>query len=526
MSMVTSAELSWMQQIELRERDHVEEVSQTVAQWLRDAGPEVDPVLLRRMQLVDAMADTRRGQIEQGAAVMREIRSWATAHDEPYLQARAERLLGILLRRAGEATTSLEHAIMSVQLLADDEHPDIRADHLTGLADALASGGSSFEAIGRYEEAERLTAEHGNTELQMLVINNLAYTYYEINQVDDAARECDHLVALTAERQVPLPMYALDTVAAIFLAAGRLDDAERLFDEVELNADSAADDIAQAQLTLVRIRHQRGDVTGAQQALDSCLVTCAEHDLGAVEVLALREQSALSAAENRYDLAFGQFKQYHERFLAQRGVEREARARMMQAIFETSEARRESERFREMSYRDPLTKLHNRRYVDEHLTPLLHAALETAQPISVAFVDLDFFKKINDTCSHEVGDEVLRRVAWRLDQCAALIEGGFAARMGGEEFLLVLPGRSAEQAGMALEEVRRQIAQLEWDGLTHELPVTASLGSATAPEDGTDRLPLLACADRRLYAAKAAGRNRVVQSDPPAADAESSATNG
>jgi diguanylate cyclase (GGDEF)-like protein len=302
----------------------------------------------------------------------------------------------------------------------------------------------------------------------------------------------------------------LDTLAVTYLAVGRLEEAEAALRDVAIDARTAPDDIARTMLTLARVRRQRGDLEGADEALGRCVAVARDHDIGEVSVQAQGERAELSAAQGRFEEAFAQLKDYHERLLAQHAVERDARARMLHAIFEAAEARRESERFRELSYRDPLTTLRNRRFVDESLTRQIEACTGDGQPLTLAFIDLDHFKRINDTCSHEVGDEVLGRVAALLERHAASQEWAFAARMGGEEFLLVLPGLGGDLAGALLETVREDLEGIDWHGVTAGLPVTASVGTSTAPDDGDDRLQLLATADRRLYLAKAAGRNRVV----------------
>ncbi|GAB3589034.1 hypothetical protein GCM10027446_00350 [Angustibacter peucedani] len=500
-----------MMHLELRVSDRFDEVAETAAGWLAQAGPDADPVQVRRMQLVRAVADARRGRLEDGAATMRGIRDWAHEQGEWYLQARAERQLGVLLRRAGEASGSLEHAVASVSLLAADAPVAIRADHQIGLADALSVSGSSAEAVAAYRAAVELGRRSGQVDLHLLALNNFAYTLYEIGSDQESVALCEQMLALLAEHDLELPLHVLDTVANAYLAVGRPDDAEQLFVRVDL-AEAAPEDAAESWLTLARLRRDRGDLAGAQESLDRCVGTCADHDLGDVEVRAMGEQAELFAARGDFRAAFELYKQFHDRQLTQHAVEREARARMMQAIFETERARRESARFRELSYRDALTQLHNRRYVDDHLTSLLDALGQRGGPssVAVAFVDLDHFKLVNDTCSHEVGDEVLRRVARLLAERAEEVPDGFAARMGGEEFLLVLPGIDAGAAPALLERVRVDVEALDWAGLTAGLPVTASLGGATAPQDGTERLVLLACADQRLYVAKRAGRNRVV----------------
>ncbi len=507
------SEQEWLRALELGVNEKFDEVAATAQSWLEGHEAHADPVAVRRVELVQAAASTRLGLIEDGASRMREIRQWAEEHGERYVMARAERLLGVLLRRAGEASASLEHAVASVNLLPDDAHRAVEADHLIGLADALALSGLVDEALSEYERAEQIARAGGEAELYVLALNNHTYTLFEDGRLEQAAEGADELVETTLRLRADLPLHVLDTAATTYSAVGRLAEAERLFARVDLTDDVAPEDAAESLLTLARVRRQRGDLGGAQDALDQVVATCAGQSLGGIEVRALAERAELSAATGDHRAAFEQYKQFHEQLLAQRVVEQEARARMMQAIFQTSQARRESERFREMSYRDPLTKLRNRRYVDERLSELVDAEVAVGRPLSVAFIDLDHFKQINDTCSHEAGDEVLRRVAAVLDGAAHDVEDGFAARMGGEEFLLALPGHDSEAAAHRLEGVRAAVEHIAWDGLTQQLPVTVSIGCAVAPDDGTERLLLLGAADRRLYAAKDAGRNRVVSCD-------------
>ena len=127
-------------------------------------------------------------------------------------------------------------------------------------------------------------------------------------------------------------------------------------------------------------------------------------------------------------------------------------------------------------------------------------------------IDLDHFKRINDSLSHDVGDRVLMAVAdLVVSEQDALAADGFVARMGGEEFLVVLPGVGATEAPRLLEAIRLGIASHAWSPITGDLPVTVSIGGLSAvPGDGDTQTQLLAEADRRLYAAKRAGRDRVV----------------
>lgn len=501
--------LSWVVRLELLSRTFDEDAAREAAEYL--AGhPEVEPGLRGRLRLVHAVVDSSRGNVERGTSALHEVQAWAIQHDDRYLRARCALMMSTLLRRAGEVATSLEHAVRALDLLPADVDPAVRVDHLVSLGDSLAMCRSWTDALTRYDEAIALAVQVGDERLHLMAVNNRAYTLYEAERYDEAAALCQSIVTAARSTGADLPLYALDTLAVTYLAVGRLEEAEAVLREVAIDARTAPDDIARTMLTLARVRRQRGDLEGADEALSRCAAVAREHDIGEVSVQALGERAELSAAQGRFEQAFAQLKDFHERLLAQHAVERDARARMLHAIFEAAEARRESERFRELSYRDPLTALRNRRFVDESLTREIEACLDNERPLTVAFIDLDHFKRINDTCSHEVGDEVLGRVAASLERHVAAHESAFAARMGGEEFLLVLPGLGGDLAEALLETVREDLEGTDWHGVTSGLPVTVSIGTSTAPDDGDDRLQLLATADRRLYLAKAAGRNRVV----------------
>jgi len=154
---------------------------------------------------------------------------------------------------------------------------------------------------------------------------------------------------------------------------------------------------------------------------------------------------------------------------------------------------------------DALTGLPNRRHADEVLERLLAAARRTRRPLAVVLFDLDHFKAINDNFGHSIGDEALRATA---SATRELLRGSdHAARFGGEEFLLLLPETSADDALIVAEKLRAQIAELEVEGLDRE--VTASFGVAAYPDHKATADRLIEAADAALYRAKAAGRNRV-----------------
>ncbi len=169
------------------------------------------------------------------------------------------------------------------------------------------------------------------------------------------------------------------------------------------------------------------------------------------------------------------------------------------------------EALRNQSVRDPLTGLYNRRYLDECLVREVSRSERSGQPLSIVVLDADHFKRFNDTWGHDAGDEVLVSVAHMLMVQAR--EMDVACRLGGEEFLLLLPRAGHEDALGVAERIRVAAEQLKirYEGRLLE-PVTLSLGVATLPDHASGGQQLIKAADKALYRAKAEGRNRVVGS--------------
>ncbi|SDC36549.1 diguanylate cyclase (GGDEF) domain-containing protein [Geodermatophilus telluris] len=171
------------------------------------------------------------------------------------------------------------------------------------------------------------------------------------------------------------------------------------------------------------------------------------------------------------------------------------------------EAERQAAVLRRHALEDPLTGLGNRRSAERRLAGL---RLGT-EPLSLAVVDVDRFKEVNDDTSHLHGDEVLRRVAALLREHSRVDDEVY--RWAGDEFLVVLPTAGQGQALAAVERLRAAVAEADWGDLPLAQPITVSIGLATAPADGAGDPPgwrsLFDTADLHLFSAKRGGRNRV-----------------
>jgi diguanylate cyclase len=180
---------------------------------------------------------------------------------------------------------------------------------------------------------------------------------------------------------------------------------------------------------------------------------------------------------------------------------------LRESLYKSGLALKEAyKRIEELAELDDLTGSYNRRFIMRFLDDEIARAHRTEAPCSIALIDLDWFKRINDTHGHPTGDEVLRTFAITV---FANIRGvDRFGRYGGEEFLLVLPDTPDDVAMRLLNRLREIIAELDWSAFSLGMQVTISAGVATLRPDETPDA-LLARADDGLYRAKAQGRNRI-----------------
>jgi diguanylate cyclase (GGDEF)-like protein len=188
-------------------------------------------------------------------------------------------------------------------------------------------------------------------------------------------------------------------------------------------------------------------------------------------------------------------------------LEQRVRSRTTELADALQREQRLSAQLAELSVRDSLTGLHNRRHMDETVDQMFKYAVRSGSPLSVALIDLDDFKPINDRHTHMVGDQVLRRAA---EIMAASIRGSDElVRMGGEEFVLLMPGTSPAEAVTVCERMRVALEDFDWEQIAPGVVVTASFGVATNGE--VREVPeLVRAADEQLLKAKRTGKNRVM----------------
>lgn len=219
----------------------------------------------------------------------------------------------------------------------------------------------------------------------------------------------------------------------------------------------------------------------------------------------LAEQVAAAVADARAFEDLERYRKHLEERVAERTDDLEQANREKERLI--TALRERSRALERESQEDPLTGIANRRHFSQRLDAEIEVALSVGQPLTLAVADLDHFKIVNDRLGHAVGDEVLRQSAALMRQLCRSTD--LVARIGGEEFALILPGMSRIAAVSFCENLRHAVESHDWAAVHPGLAVTLSIGLSQW-NGSAETAELLQAADTQMYRAKHAGRNRVV----------------
>ncbi|MGC4078917.1 MAG: GGDEF domain-containing protein [Rubrivivax sp.] len=455
----------------------------------------------------------------------------------PRLQASGRRRdLGDLVRRM--VLSACELARFDLALALAHEASEAARDQADDreLALSLAALGACFERMGDAWQGERLMSEAlgvaqrvDEPYVRMVVLNNLCAVcigrFYRMRGVDDAdaagavERAVRHAQAAQALLpQLPDPLFGVfvdGNLGEALLHAGRLDEAEPLLHDALARSRTHGYHAQTWRITcsIAELEIEHGlphDALARLDAIAPAAIAARQHatlirlhhtiyraarDLGDT----YRALRALEAHERlERERATRQLRAQSELFVTRAETDRVRQ--------EALAARERAQHFRDEARRDALTGLANRRDLQEQLPVRLVAAAAQQRPVSLAVVDLDHFKRINDRYGHALGDRVLVAIARLLRE--GLRQNDVLARVGGEEFVVVLFDTAPALALEVLERLRHRVEGHAWTGYADGLAVTLSIGVAHAP--GYELAPLFERADRALYRAKADGRNRLL----------------
>ena len=372
-------------------------------------------------------------------------------------------------------------------------------------------------------------------------LSNLCVMYRHLGRLEDAIAAGEEASSLA--ESLLLRSAALSNLSFALAQAGRLAEAEQISLESGKLVEELGDYnyIIEFRRVYGTILSNQGRLLEARDLMNETLAAAAEKGIHRNVTQTHRDLSIVYRKLGDYRQALEHFEKYHDLALAdsrdesrqqlelhkwqlelerardQAEQERNRRKQLAESLAELGEMHEQlSARATQLewySHRDALTELANRRYFDERLTREAERSRISGQAMSLLMIDLDDFKSVNDRFGHLIGDEVLRQSARLLESRTR--RSDLCARLGGEEFAVMLTSdHDQEELVSVAEGLRAAFEQFDWTAVAAGLKVTVSLGAAAVAEVDHDPLRLLDLADRRLYAAKRAGRNRVVSGQP------------
>jgi diguanylate cyclase (GGDEF)-like protein len=354
----------------------------------------------------------------------------------------------------------------------------------------------------KLQEVLDLSIAAGDRWQEAISRNDLACWYQQEGRVAEAEEEIAR--GLAVARALEPNRFALgvlhSTRSDIRLLAGR--PAEALADAEEALAALIEQGEPNPYVFGITVRAEvhalaaLGRLDDAQRSGEGALARLGDHVPQARSLVLATIAEALKEA--------GRLEDAYDALSRSAELERQAMRELSELRISLERATLEAQQAREQADRDWLTGLHNRRYLARRLEDI-------EQSFSLAVLDLDHFKRVNDDHGHDVGDRVLVRIADLL--LAVVRHSDVVVRTGGEEFVLLMPMTDRAAAGHCCDRALAAIRDADWSAIAPGLTVTASVGVASADE-GDD---LAALADQRLYEAKRAGRDRVVSRSASAA---------
>ncbi len=502
-----------------------------------------DAALCARARALQGAVSLHRGDLRSALDLVVNAERYAERCDDLVARVEVAALKGQVSFFTGSYGEALSHAERSVQL--SDESGDDELRVYARRATCLVFGNVGVRNLeARVRGLLQLTIELGNRWEETISRNDLACYYQETGDLAAAEREIERALEVGATITSPCS-FAMGLVhstrADVRLLGGRpaeaLADAERAIALLTANAEANPYVLGVTVRAEVQARMALGQFDDAQQSGEGALAWLGDR-VPQIRSLILSTLATELRAAGRVEAAYDALARSAE-------LEREAfrelselQLSLERATLETSAARLESdelaaknrelaqahaelvlrtnqlealqEQLRDQAERDWLTGLHNRRYLARELERPTQDRL--AAPLTLAVLDLDHFKSINDGFGHAAGDQVLVRVAGLL--LDVLRETDIVVRSGGEEFLVLMPATDARAGRAACERIREAVEGEAWERIAPGLGVTASIGVASAHAP-SDLEALVNLADQRLYDAKHAGRNCVFSTIRP-----------
>jgi diguanylate cyclase (GGDEF)-like protein len=490
----------WMAAWDLRRLDAPAALE--AAASLRDEAEHLgDDGALARVELLEGSC---RWRVSQYAPAMRSLMHALDHLPESRERERAAALLdlGTVHNYFGQHDAAMEHVLAALRIrdLLDDDVG--RADAYNNLGIVFWNRGELDEAEQAYRRSVDLRHLLGDLDGAAACRNNIGKVLTARGHYDEALREFAAARESWEAHDNRRGLGMLhNNLGLVQLERGDLDAAATSFHE-SLAIKEGTHDLhgaCETRAHLARVHAAQGELDAALALLDRAVGDAETLGIGAELAMALEALAEVHEARGDHAAALAAYRRFHavdRQLFDERSAER---LRGLQVAYQLERAEQESST-------DGLTGLANRRTLDRRLHEQLRLARAHDTELSVALLDLDGFKRINDRFGHGIGDDVLRAMATLLRDHTKTSD--LPARYGGEEFVVVLPDTSLTAATQAAQQLCDRVRGYPWHRIHPDLEVTVSIGVACA-SDVPDTATLLSVADRHLYLAKHDGKDQV-----------------
>ncbi|MCT6698610.1 diguanylate cyclase [Rheinheimera sp. 4Y26] len=514
-----------------------------------------------RFSLCAAYATEQLGNNQAALELYQELLLHPKAGEDPTLQARALTLRGEQYAALGSYPAALEDLKQAYQL----EQQLGNAKNLSYVSNALANLYADpaladyNEAIAMYQQTLAYHRKEQNRQDEATALYNLGSTYESKGELGTALDYLQQALKVEEQRAQPDDIaFTKWAIAKVLSKAGKAQQAVELLNNTILYYQQSGNQeyLAYTQLSRAISYMALLQWPAAEQDLTAAAAYFQQHPNPRFEARLYKEYAAVAAAQQQWQQAFVRQQQQLERehYLQQQLLDKRTSALKTQLQTEQLKSEKEllaqknqqqqqqlldansikrwqltallfaallilsllllmqrqyklSRQLRDLALMDELTRLPNRRHTVAMAEQLWQQHQQQQQPLAVLALDIDFFKKINDSFGHQAGDQVLKKVGHCLR--TGLRPQDKVGRVGGEEFLCLLPNTNEQQALEIAQRLCQQVAQLNVSDIAEQLQVTVSIGIACLGTQG-DLLQLWHQADTALYQAKQQGRNQAV----------------
>ena len=511
---------------QLRETDTHQSMS--MAEELRHTQPE-NTHLVACSLIVESHGLWRVGRFEQMMENLIKVFETLSSSKDYLWIARMHGRIGAGLAALGDVTNAYKHSHLQLEAALQVTPGALQNEELFAVYHNM---GRHFFVKGDYKRANRCyrrcysyieTSNHSF----VLLLQNHADTHARLGQFQVASMEIDRALELGPQVSAFRAMvYAMGVKAWIHKAQNQLDQAREMHIAAKKLALKHSLPTVQQRMRLASLYIDRKQFTRAVAALRPVehLIKLEgdKHDHAQYQLL----NSDLSYALGQYKSALAHFRQYHQIKELIFSAEKDSKAHSEILLNRLGQLRREAvhlkqrnlalqdsvshlkslhKEARELSERDYLTTLYNRRVSKSMAGKIIKLAEHTHSTVALAVIDIDHFKQINDRFGHATGDQVLQKFAAIL--LRSFRAADCVARYGGEEFVIVMANTELEIAENAIMRLRESVHRYRWSEINSQLHVTFSAGIATGGGSSSFE-SLFRAADRVLYLAKSTGRNR------------------